>query len=900
MQNQPTLNTDTPNAQSLISRLLHYAQTTPEHDAVVTPTFTLTYRQLTACVLSQVMALKDIGISQATTVGIHCVNDAQHLVLTLAASYLGATSCTIPSYENIEAQQAIKDHCDVTQVLDESVAIDLQKSVEVSEFKNNEEQAPKSCLLFSTSGSTGTPKLVMHLDCDLVAQAHRHVGSAKERFTCRASMEHNFAKRHRLYCVAVGASNVFLNEELDSVVKDCLKLKVNVMHVSAFQAQELLSLSNINQLAHIKLKLGGSHVPEALRNALRTNITSTLQAGYGTTETGAIAFTDPNDLDASESVGQALPGIEIRCVDGKHNSVKQGVRGEVAIRCKGMFRGYYKQPNITAQRLDHDWFYTGDIAYLDMQHRIHLCGRSDDMFTFNSMNIYPQEIESVIRQFPNVINAVVLPKPSSSHGNIPIALVAFNPTMKPRVSALKKFVEKQVGTRSPRQYIFVDEIPTNTAGKISRVAASTLTEKSDEIRKTLIDLLEEGWINNVKPSQINDFIDGKRDLSFRRLGMDSLARMNLLVSLEVNYDIVISPQELTRLRTLGKLASRIITHTEVSSATQQEATFDNIIASQASPPFIVRFFQRLSRYCKTVAELNQSIAKLEHRLTPLDIAYLDLAHANNEIVELQTSDKFRAALSAWLSDTKQLMVNSGNSTPQTFTMKRITPNINLFSNGNHSGKTLLISFPPRGVRHLMIPTPVLLQHIDASQYDLLMITPEPDGGYQFGTLPFGRKLKQQAQWLRQQPWFNTYQNIRTFGFSAGGFPAIALGYLLNAEVALSIAGRFHKKKRFLINLDKIMTMRQVLKLGHCGNVLLSYSQYNKRDQKFAAYFAKVSEGKEVAIEIKTERLPHLLLRRLAERGELFDYFARTLFSELPVSNKRGAKETIQFPLPIKP
>ncbi len=894
MQNQSTLDTESPNTHLLIGRLLHYAKTTPEHDAVVTPVFSLTYHQLALCVAAQATALKKLGISDKTTVGIHCADDAQHLLLTLAASYLGATSCTIPSYENKESQKAIREHCDVTHVLDASTAIDLKQATNTLELPSNEAYARKSCLLFSTSGSTGTPKLVMHNDCDLVAQAHRHIGSATERFTCRASMEHNFAKRHRLYCLAVGATNVFLNGSLDSVVEDCLKLAVNVMHVSAYQAQELLNLPNIKQLAHIKLKLGGSHVPEALRTALRHNITSTLQAGYGTTETGAIAFTDPDDSNASESVGQALSGIEIRCVDHERNPVKQGERGEVAIRCKGMFRGYYKQAEITAQRLDNDWFYTGDTAYLDTQHRIHLCGRSDDMFTFNSMNIYPQEIESVIRQFPDVINAVVLPKPSTTHGNIPIAVVAFNPTMKPRLAAIKQFVEKKVGIRSPRQYIFVDEIPTNVSGKTSRIAASALTAKNDDIRKTLIDLIDEQLTANVRSSEAQDFIDGKRDLSFRKLDMDSLARMNLLVALEVNYDIVVSPQELTRLRTLGKLASRIITRAETPTLIRQDVLFENIKTPNQSEPYIVRFFQRLCRYCTTAAQLNQSVAKLEHRLTPLDIAYLDQANSSGQIIMHQSDEKLQKALSAWINDTKQLMLNSGNKTPEHYVLRRITPTINLFSSTSPSEKTLLISFPPRGVRHLTIPTAVLLQHIDASKYDLLMVSPDNDGGYAFGTIPFGRKIKQQASWLQQQAWFQSYQHIRTFGFSAGSFPAIALGHLLQADLALSIAGRFHKKKRFLINIDKIFTMRKILRSSKHINVILSYAQHNQRDKSFANHFAKACNGKEIAVQIKTERLPHLLLRRLAERSELAPYFAQTLFAESK-SQLLNNKDIIYFP-----
>lgn len=882
MQNQSTLNTEAPNTHTLIGRLLHYAETTPDHDAVVTPIFSLTYYQLATNVMAQASALKALGVSHTSTVGIHCNDDTQHLVLTLAATYLGATSCTIPSYENLEARQAIQAYCDVTHVLDKSIAIDLEQSPDNIDFTYN--QAPASCLLFSTSGSTGKPKLVMHHDTDLVAQAHRHVGSPSERFTCRASMEHNFAKRHRLYCLAVGATNVFLNGELENVVEDCLKLAVNVMHVSAFQAQELLDLPNIKQLAHIKLKLGGSHVPETLRKALRTNITSTLQAGYGTTETGAIAFTDPDDLNASESVGQALPGIEIRCVDADRNPVQQGKRGEVAIRCKGMFRGYYKQAEITTQRLENDWFYTGDTAYLDTQQRIHLCGRSDDMFTFNSMNIYPQEIESVIRQFPDVMNAVVLPKPSSTHGNIPIALVEFNPTMRPHVSALKKFVEKQVGTRSPRQYIFVDKIPTNAAGKVSRIAASTLTEKSDQMRQALIDLLDEQWKDHVKPPLVKDFIDGKRDLSFRKLQMDSLARMNLLVAIEVNYDIIISPQELVRLRTLGKLASRIINSTDkirnTDTPNNQQIAFENIQLQAGERPYIVRLFKRFAQYCDTATQLNQIFSDLEYRLTPLDVAHIDLAHSKTALIDNPKKEKLNQAVSDWLAETKTLMFKSGNKTPEPFVFKRLTREITLFSNGNNTQqKTLIIGFTPRDAPHMMVPNSVLLQHIDAKKYDLLMIAGVNRHNYGFGKLPFGKKLKQLSQALHQHININAYQEVRTLGFSSGGFPAIVIGHLLDAKVALSIGGRFHKRKYVMANLDMILSIRNAYKTGLCNRTIASYSANNKRDQKFAKLLHKICHAEKVAVEIKNENLPHLPLRRLIERGELRAYLAKTLFAE---------------------
>jgi len=363
--------------KSLIGRLFYHAETNPDHDAIVTPMFTLSYAKLAQLVRAQVKEYYNTGILGDSVIGIKCADDTQHLVLCLAATHLGATSCTVPSYETELAQNALMNRCGTTHVVDADIAVNPMSqnfdNVDNStDSVSTETPAREVRLLFSTSGTTGEPKLVAHHDSDLVAQAHRHVESKQERFVCLASMEQNFVKRHRLYCVAVGATNIFLDAEQQLLVTQCQSLKVNVVHVSAFQAQELLAIPDISMLSNIRLKLGGSHIPLALRQQLRNDITHNLQAGYGTTETGAIAFTDPDDFNAGESVGQALPGIEIRTVTPEREPLGIGERGELAIRCDGMFRGYLGKTSLTTAQLEGGWFYTGDIGYLDKLQRIHV------------------------------------------------------------------------------------------------------------------------------------------------------------------------------------------------------------------------------------------------------------------------------------------------------------------------------------------------------------------------------------------------------------------------------------------------------------------------------------------------------------------------------------------------
>ena len=599
---------------TLIERLFHHAETNPNHDAIVTSTFTLSYAQLAQFVRAQVKKFNDTGISDHSVIGIKCANDTQHLVLCLAATHLGATSCTVPSYEADLAQNAVMTSFGATCVVDENIAIDpMSQNLDVVENNTElalmETDASEAQLLFSTSGTTGEPKLVVHRGSDLVKQAHRHIGSEQERFACLASMEQNFVKRHRLYCVAVGATNVFLDAEQPLLVNQCQSLNVNVIHVSAFQAQELLAIPDIGKLSNIRLKLGGSHVSLSLRQQLRSNITHNLQAGYGTTETGAIAFTDADDLSAGESVGQALPGIEIRTVTPERKPLGIGEHGELAIRCDGMFRGYRGRANLTTAQLEDGWFYTGDIGYLDKQQRIYLCGRSDDMFVFNSMNIYPQDIESQICQHPDIIDAVVLSKTSSVHGQIPVALVVFAKHVKPDLPSLKKFVRERTGVRSPRQFTIVDEIPRNATGKISRSDAISLSVESDQIRSSIIHALTDAHaLDNLKPSLIAAFENGDKDITLYEIGMDSLARMELLIVLEMDYNVVIMPHEFIQLRTLDDIVSHVLTPPSQDEAEQNVGTVvsDKNVAPEQNdtPPYVVRFFQRLYRYCNTVAQLK--------------------------------------------------------------------------------------------------------------------------------------------------------------------------------------------------------------------------------------------------------------------------------------------------------
>lgn len=895
---------DAPAAGALIECLLRYAETDPERDAIVTPTSSFSYGEFTQRVLTQAQQFNEAGISSDSIIGIRCPDDTQHLLYCLAATHVGATSFTVPSHESINVQELVTDQCGATHVVAKNGVKQISPDNRANSISESEAR-----LLFSTSGTTGNPKVVIHHDSDLAAQAHRHIGSKHERFACLASMEHNFAKRHRLYCVAAGATNVFLGANQDSLVRQCRSLNVNVLHVSAFQAQELLAVPDIGQLSGVRLKLGGSHVPQRLRRQLREQITSNLQAGYGTTETGAIAFTDPDDCDAGESVGQALAGIEVRAVGGDKQTLKTGERGELAIRCEGMFRGYHGRPELTSDCLDDGWFLTGDIGYLDSDRRIHLCGRSDDMFVFNSMNIYPQDIETQICQYPGVRHALVLPKESDVHGKIPVAFVVFAKGVQPDLAALKKFVEEQVGARSPRQFVSVDDLPRNTAGKISRHEAFTFSAKRDRIRSAIVASLDGEASGRLKPSVIAAFENGDIDISLRDVGLDSFARMELLVMLEVEYGVVITPEAFGQFSTLGDISSWVLSpppQTEKKPLTRSLGNVTKYPTGHTdAETSTLRFFQRIFRYCHTVAQLNKALGTLEHRLTPIDVIFLREQHINDKLIPSFAAEKFQTALSSWFHKMDRLMRDSGKTQPEPFVANRITPTVSHFIGPESAAsKTLLICFANKGARHLMMPNAVLMQHTDSAQYDLLVVAEPLSQSYRLGIPLLGRNINEVIEWIGNLELIKDYRAIRTMGCSAGAFMAVIAGIRLGAELAVSVAGRFHSERYPLRILDRVITTWRTARRARkteCARVLMSYpaDKDKSRDRIYAQIIARLTGGSLVGLEFTDGTVGHLILQRLVERGELAPYLAQTVFAEFDAEVIGTEPANVVFSLPAQ-
>jgi hypothetical protein len=257
-------------------------------------------------------------------------------------------------------------------------------------------------------------------------------------------------------------------------------------------------------------------------------------------------------------------------------------------------------------------------------------------------------------------------------------------------------------------------------------------------------------------------------------------------------------------------------------------------------------------------------------------------HLGGQLLPSNAAVKFHTILTLWFQRIKKMMLDSGKSSPEPFVSHKITYTLTHFVGpGSTADKTLLVCFSDKGGRSLAMPNAVLMQHTDSARHDLLIVSEPLRANYQNGVPGLGKNLIEVIGCLARLDFIGDYSRIRTLGFSAGGYAAVIAGHLLGAELAVSVGGRFpSNRKQPLRILSMIFATWQVMRKGHCPRVLVSYAADKSRDRKFAKIMTRLFGSNPDAVEIRNEKVGHMVLARLLERGELAPYLERTIFAEI--------------------
>lgn len=198
-----------------------------------------------------------------------------------------------------------------------------------------------------------------------------------------------------------------------------------------------------------------------------------VRTGMGMTETGPTVFLldEAHVLDKIGSVGKPQLLAEVRIVDVDGLDVAAGDAGELLIRGPGITPGYWQRPDATREAFTPDgWLHSGDVARCDADGYYFIIDRWKDMYISGGENVYPAEIEQVLEQHPAVAEVAVIGQPHERWGAVGKACIGLRTANRtPTVNELQAFCrERLAGYKVPKSFVFVDALPRNALGKITK------------------------------------------------------------------------------------------------------------------------------------------------------------------------------------------------------------------------------------------------------------------------------------------------------------------------------------------------------------------------------------------------------------------------------------------------
>lgn len=217
--------------------------------------------------------------------------------------------------------------------------------------------------------------------------------------------------------------------------------------------------------------LGGGPAPRPLLERCARLGVPVIQT-YGMTETASQAATlAPSDaLRKLGSAGRPLLPVELR-IEQEGQPAPPGTIGEILVRGPTVTPGYANRPEATAHALRDGWLHTGDLGYLDDDGYLYVVDRRDDLIISGGENVYPAEVEAVLRAHPAVADAAVVGLPDAHWGQRVAAAVVVRPGQQLSAEELLRFCEARLARyKLPRELRFVAELPRNAAGKVLRHA----------------------------------------------------------------------------------------------------------------------------------------------------------------------------------------------------------------------------------------------------------------------------------------------------------------------------------------------------------------------------------------------------------------------------------------------
>ena len=328
-------------------------------------------------------------------------------------------------------------------------------------------------VLAYTSGTTGAPKgaLLSHGNLLASAEALRLAWrwSPDDRLVLPLPLFHMHGLGVGLHGTLHAGASVVLRPGFDpaDTLAAAAAHRASLLFGVPTMWSRLVATGRAHELARLRLTVSGSApLDPGLHGAIADATGAPPIERYGMTETVMNVSTPYDGERRAGTVGLPLPQVELHLAPDTD---------EILLRGPNVFAGYWQRPEATAESFVDGWFATGDVGAFDEVGNLRIVGRRKDLIISGGYNVYPREVEDVLRTHPAVADAAVVGLPHPDWGEQVVAVVeGATPGDEPAILALA--AEQLAPYKRPKQVVLVDALPRNALGKVVKADVRALLD----------------------------------------------------------------------------------------------------------------------------------------------------------------------------------------------------------------------------------------------------------------------------------------------------------------------------------------------------------------------------------------------------------------------------------------
>ncbi|GAB3055427.1 long-chain-fatty-acid--CoA ligase [Virgibacillus ainsalahensis] len=521
---------------SVYSLLKKAAERYPDRLAVIQDKEKFTYEEMKGKVDRLAGAWNKLGLKKGERIGLMVSNEPRYIIAYYAAMKLGLVVVQINPRHTARELLQIANDAEMAAITVEEAAAETVRQLEgLYEFKHSfiagspdheeisltslieqseplEKEIPVNpeadiAVIQYTGGTSGVLKGAMLTHYNLVAnvvQSYAMYGEdmefGKETVLTATPLYHVYAMTSGMNLgIYIGATNLLIKKfEVDDVLEQIKEYQPTFFPGVPRMYNAFINHKRVGEYGLDCLKFCSSGSAPLPMEVMRTfeNITgAVIGEGFGLSEASPSTHRNPpKGVRKVGSIGIPLPGTDSKVVDEDNKELPVHSVGELVIKGPQVMKGYWSNEEETQKSLRDGWLYTGDLAIQDVDGYFFIVGRKKEMIINGGFNVYPQEVENVLYEHPDIQECAVAGIPDPEKGEIIKAYIVTKQGVTIDFEELKGFCYRSLTPyKVPKQFEVIDALPRNTVGKI-------LKRKLVEDEKERINLDSMLWKNGKRRS----------------------------------------------------------------------------------------------------------------------------------------------------------------------------------------------------------------------------------------------------------------------------------------------------------------------------------------------------------------------------------------------------------------